>query len=135
MGFGIGAQHITVDGYYGHNEDECISIVNKRRISSLRMATVGCPLVLRGGANSQVSDIVFDNWVMGNAVYGAGYAIYLTIPLCPAGLVSRQCQRGLTEKDLASNITWKNMKLVSVPIPIFMTQKCVIFPPWLAVTV
>ncbi|KIM28546.1 glycoside hydrolase family 28 protein [Serendipita vermifera MAFF 305830] len=110
-GFNIGGQNITIDGYYGHNGDDCVSIVNKAKnvvakngycgFSShgLSIGSLG-----KDGANSQVADIVFDNWVMDNAVYGARFKSWTG------------------GKGLARNITWKNMKLVNVSTPIFITQ-------------
>jgi len=77
-GFNLSGQNITVDGYYGHNGDDCISVINGARdivakngfcgFSShgLSIGSLG-----RNGANHSVENVLFKNWTMEGAVYGA----------------------------------------------------------------
>lgn len=110
-GFNIGGQNITIDGYYGNNGDDCVSIVNKANNVVARngycgFSSHGLSIGSLGsnGQNSQVANILFENWVMDGAVYGARFKSW-------AG-----------GNGVAANITWRNIVLKNVSTPIFITQ-------------
>lgn len=74
-GIAISGSNVTVDGYYGHNGDDCINITNGGRnivakngycgFSShgLSIGSLG-----KDGSTDTVSDVLFQNWTMDNAV-------------------------------------------------------------------
>ncbi|KAJ7041156.1 pectin lyase fold/virulence factor [Mycena alexandri] len=110
-GINISGQNITVDGYYGHNGDDCISVINGARnvfatngfcgFSShgLSIGSLG-----KGGSFQTVQGVVFKNWTMNGAVYGARFKSWTG----GAGF--------------ADNVTWEDITLVNVSTAIFLTQ-------------
>ncbi|KAJ7717574.1 pectin lyase fold/virulence factor [Mycena metata] len=117
-GINISGQNITVDGYYGHNGDDCISVINGARnvfatngfcgFSShgLSIGSLG-----KGGSVQTVQGVVFKNWTMDGAVYGARFKSWTG----GAGF--------------ADNVTWEDITLVNVSTAIFVTQKYSLGPP------
>ncbi|KAJ7145795.1 pectin lyase fold/virulence factor [Mycena epipterygia] len=110
-GINISGQNITVDGYYGHNGDDCISVINGARNV---FATNGfCGFSSHGlsigslgsqGSYQTVQGVVFKNWTMNGAVYGARFKSWTG----GAGF--------------ADNVTWEDITLVNVSTAIFVTQ-------------
>ncbi|TFK37604.1 pectin lyase fold/virulence factor [Crucibulum laeve] len=110
-GFNLSGQNITVDGYYGHNGDDCISVINGARdivvqngfcgFSShgLSIGSLG-----RNGANHTVKNVLFKNWTMEGAVYGARFKSWTG------------------GQGWADNVTWQDIHLVNVSTGIFITQ-------------
>ncbi|CAG7850819.1 Probable exopolygalacturonase C; AltName: Full=Galacturan 1,4-alpha-galacturonidase C; AltName: Full=Poly(1,4-alpha-D-galacturonide)galacturonohydrolase C; Flags: Precursor [Serendipita indica DSM 11827] len=110
-GFNMAGQNIVLDGYYGHNGDDCVSVVNGARnilakngycgFSShgLSIGSLG-----RNGANHTVKNVLFKDWTMEGAVYGARFKSWTG------------------GRGLAENVTWQNIKVVNVSTPIFVTQ-------------
>ncbi|KAG8808731.1 hypothetical protein FRC17_003805 [Serendipita sp. 399] len=110
-GFNVGGTNITIDGYYGNNGDDCVSIINgaknvvaKNGYCGFSSHGLSIGSLGSNGQNSQVSNILFENWVMDGAVYGARFKSWTG------------------GNGLAANITWKNMVLLNVSTPIFITQ-------------
>ncbi|KAJ7938206.1 pectin lyase fold/virulence factor, partial [Mycena leptocephala] len=112
-GINISGQNVTVDGYgfYGLNGDDCISVVNGGRNV---FATNGfCGFSSHGlsigslgskGSFQTVQGVVFKNWTMDGAVYGARFKSWTG----GAGF--------------ADNVTWEDITLVNVSTAIFLTQ-------------
>ncbi|KAL0952793.1 hypothetical protein HGRIS_007018 [Hohenbuehelia grisea] len=110
-GFNLSGQNITLDGYYGHNGDDCVSVVNGARnilaqngfcgFSShgLSIGSLG-----RNGANQTVKDVIFKNWTMDGAVYGARFKSWTG------------------GQGFADNVTWQDITVVNVSTAIFITQ-------------
>ncbi|KAL0571248.1 hypothetical protein V5O48_010718 [Marasmius crinis-equi] len=111
QGINISGNNITVDGYVGYNGDDCISVVNGGRnvlvqngfcgFSShgLSIGSLG-----RNGAEQTVNDVVFRNWTMDGAVYGARFKSWTG------------------GRGSADNVTWEDITLVNVSTGIFVTQ-------------
>ncbi|KAF9256201.1 putative endopolygalacturonase [Marasmius fiardii PR-910] len=107
----VSGNNITIDGYYGLNGDDCISIINGARnvlaqngycgFSShgLSIGSLG-----RGGSEQTVQNVVFRNWIMDGAVYGARFKSWTG------------------GRGWADNITWEDITLVNVSTGIFITQ-------------
>ncbi|KAJ7088557.1 pectin lyase fold/virulence factor [Mycena crocata] len=96
-GINISGTNVTVDGYYGHNGDDCISVINGARNV---FATNGfCGFYSHGlsirslGKNGSFQTVqgVFKSWTG-----GAGFA---------------------------DNVTWEDITIVNVSTAIFVTQK------------
>ncbi|KDR74055.1 hypothetical protein GALMADRAFT_212234 [Galerina marginata CBS 339.88] len=114
-GLNLSGQNITVDGYFGHNGDDCISVINGARdivamngycgFSShgLSIGSLG-----RGGAVQTVQNVLFKNWTMDGAVYGARFKSWTG------------------GQGWADNVTWQDITLVNVSTGIFITQKFMI---------
>ncbi|KAJ6542736.1 pectin lyase fold/virulence factor [Mycena capillaripes] len=110
-GINISGQNITVDGYYGHNGDDCISVINGARNV---FATNGfCGFSSHGlsigslgskGSFQTVQGVVFKNWTMDGAVYGARFKSWTG------------------GNGFADNVTWEDITLVNVSTAIFLTQ-------------
>ncbi|KAJ7682867.1 pectin lyase fold/virulence factor [Mycena rosella] len=110
-GINISGQNITVDGYYGHNGDDCVSVINGARNV---FATNGfCGFSSHGlsigslgsnGSFQTVQGVIFKNWTMDGAVYGARFKSWTG----GAGF--------------ADNVTWEDITLVNVSTAIFITQ-------------
>ncbi|KAJ2915343.1 hypothetical protein MD484_g5079, partial [Candolleomyces efflorescens] len=110
-GFNVSGQNITIDGYQGDNGDDCVSVINGARdvvaqngfcgFSShgLSIGSLG-----RNGAEHTVQNILFKNWTMEGAVYGARFKSWTG------------------GRGLAQNITWEDITLVNVSTGIFVTQ-------------
>ncbi|KAJ7581561.1 pectin lyase fold/virulence factor [Mycena floridula] len=110
-GINVSGQNITIDGYYGHNGDDCVSIINGARdvlaqngfcgFSShgLSIGSLG-----KGGSIQTVQGVVFKNWTMDGAVYGARFKSWTG----GAGW--------------ADNVTYEDITLVDVSTAIFITQ-------------
>ncbi|KAF8153996.1 pectin lyase fold/virulence factor [Crassisporium funariophilum] len=110
-GFNLSGQNITVDGYYGHNGDDCVSVISGARdivamngycgFSShgLSIGSLG-----RNGAVHTVQNVLFKNWTMDGAVYGARFKSWTG------------------GQGWADNITWEDITLVNVSTGIFITQ-------------
>ncbi|KAJ7794678.1 pectin lyase fold/virulence factor [Mycena olivaceomarginata] len=127
-GINISGQNITVDGYYGRNGDDCISVINGAHnvfatngfcgFSShgLSIGSLG-----KGGSFQTVQGVVFKNWTMDGAVYGARANLsqnsnttsYLTL---------FQFKSWTSGAGFADNVTWEDITLVNVSTPIFLTQ-------------
>ncbi|TFK63573.1 pectin lyase-like protein [Pluteus cervinus] len=103
---------LTFNSYYGHNGDDCISVINGARdvvvqngfcgFSShgLSIGSLG-----RDGAEQTVANVLFKNWTMEGAVYGARFKSWTG------------------GRGWAENVTWEDIKLVNVSTGIFITQK------------
>ncbi|KAG8983397.1 hypothetical protein FRB90_006062, partial [Tulasnella sp. 427] len=110
-GFNLSGQNITLDGYYGHNGDDCVSVVNGARnivakngycgFSShgLSVGSLG-----RNGANHTVANVLFENWTMEGAVYAARFKSWTG------------------GQGWAKNVTWRNIKALNVSTAVFITQ-------------
>ncbi|KAF9444955.1 glycoside hydrolase family 28 protein [Macrolepiota fuliginosa MF-IS2] len=110
-GLNLSGQNITVDGYYGHNGDDCISVINGAKdivaqngfcgFSShgLSIGSLG-----KGGAVQTVQNVLFKNWTMDGAVYGARFKSWTG------------------GQGFADNVTWEDITLVGVSTGIFITQ-------------
>ncbi|KAF8918384.1 pectin lyase fold/virulence factor [Mucidula mucida] len=111
FGINVSGHNITIDGYYGHNGDDCVSVINGARnvlaqngfcgFSShgLSIGSLG-----RNGAVQTVEDVVFRNWTMEGAVYGARFKSWTG------------------GQGHATNITWEDITVVNVSTAIFITQ-------------
>ncbi|KAF9017680.1 pectin lyase-like protein [Hymenopellis radicata] len=111
-GINVSGHNITIDGYYGHNGDDCVSVINGARnvlaqngfcgFSShgLSIGSLG-----RNGAVQTVEDVIFRNWTMEGAVYGARFKSWTG------------------GQGHATNITWEDITVVNVSTAIFITQK------------
>ncbi|KAF8890677.1 pectin lyase fold/virulence factor [Infundibulicybe gibba] len=116
-GLNLSGQNITVDGYYGHNGDDCISVIDGARdivakngycgFSShgLSIGSLG-----RGGAVQTVQNVLFKNWTMDGAVYGARFKSWTG------------------GQGWADSVTWEDIRLVDVSTGIFITQKFAFCP-------
>jgi galacturan 1,4-alpha-galacturonidase len=79
----------------------------------------------KGGSFQTVQGVVFKNWTMDGAVYGARANLsqnsnttsYLTL---------FQFKSWTGGAGFADNVTWEDITLVNVSTPIFLTQKFVI---------
>ena len=83
-GIAISGTNVIVDGYYGHNGDDCINITNGGRnivakngycgFSShgLSIGSLG-----QDGETANVFNVTFQNWTMENADYAARVRNYL----------------------------------------------------------
>ncbi|KIY61614.1 glycoside hydrolase family 28 protein [Cylindrobasidium torrendii FP15055 ss-10] len=110
-GINVSGHNITIDGYYGHNGDDCISVINGARdvvaqngfcgFSShgLSIGSLG-----KNGANQTVENVLFKNWTMQGAVYGARFKSWTG------------------GNGHATNITWEDIQVDGVSTPIFVTQ-------------
>ncbi|KZV87819.1 putative endopolygalacturonase [Exidia glandulosa HHB12029] len=110
-GLNVSGQNITIDGYFGENGDDCVSVINGARdvevlngycgFSShgLSIGSLG-----RGGSVQTVANVRFNNWTMDGAVYGARFKSWTG------------------GQGFAENVTWSNIKLVNVSTGIFITQ-------------
>ncbi|KAJ7789565.1 pectin lyase fold/virulence factor [Mycena olivaceomarginata] len=102
----ISGENITVDGYYGHNGDDCISVINGARNV---FATNGfCGFSSHGlsigslgskGSFQTVQGVVFKNWTMDGAF-----------------------KSWTGGNGFADNVTWEDITLVNVSTAIFLTQ-------------
>jgi hypothetical protein len=79
-GFNLSGQNITIDGYWGENGDDCVSVVSGA--SDITAVNGYCGFSSHGlsigslgknGAVSTVSNVVFNNWTMNGTVYGARF--------------------------------------------------------------
>ncbi|KAG8732497.1 hypothetical protein FRC10_000888 [Ceratobasidium sp. 414] len=110
-GFNLSGQNITLDGYWGENGDDCVSVVNGARnivakngycgFSShgLSIGSLG-----RGGAYQTVANVLFDKWTMEGAVYGARFKSWTG------------------GNGFAENVTWSNIRTINVSTSAFVTQ-------------
>lgn len=110
-GLNLSGHNITVDGYYGHNGDDCVSVINGGKdivaqngycgFSShgLSIGSLG-----KGGAVQTVQNVLFKNWTMDGAVYGARFKSWTG------------------GQGFADNVTWEDITLVGVSTGIFVTQ-------------
>ncbi|EJD50151.1 hypothetical protein AURDEDRAFT_199573 [Auricularia subglabra TFB-10046 SS5] len=110
-GLNVSGQNITIDGYYGENGDDCVSVINGA--SDVRVLNGYCGFsshglsigsLGRGGSVQTVSNVLFNNWTMDGAVYGARFKSWTG------------------GRGYAENITWSNIKLKDVSTGIFITQ-------------
>jgi hypothetical protein len=74
----LSGHNITVDGYYGHNGDDCVSVINgaqdivaKNGYCGFSSHGLSIGSLGRNGANHTVKNVLFKNWTMEGAVYGA----------------------------------------------------------------
>ncbi|TFK29078.1 pectin lyase-like protein [Coprinopsis marcescibilis] len=110
-GFNLSGKNITVDGYYGHNGDDCVSVINGARdivakngycgFSShgLSIGSLG-----RDGAVHTVENVLFKKWTMDGAVYGARFKSWTG------------------GRGYGMNIAWEDITLVNVSTGVFITQ-------------
>ena len=110
-GFNFSGKNITLDGYYGHNGDDCVSVVHGAKNIVARngfcgFASHGLSIgsLGRNGFESSVENVLFENWVMEGAVYGARFKSWTG------------------GRGLAKDITWRNIVNLNVSTPIFITQ-------------
>ncbi|KAG8929211.1 hypothetical protein FRC03_001121 [Tulasnella sp. 419] len=110
-GFNIAGENIEIDGYWGVNGDDCVSIVNgaknvvaKNGYCGFASHGLSIGSLGRDGAAHYVSDVLIENWVMEGAVYGARFKSWTG------------------GRGLGKNIKWKNIKVYNVSTPIFVTQ-------------
>ncbi|KAG8903194.1 hypothetical protein FRC01_009292 [Tulasnella sp. 417] len=110
-GLNMSGQNITLDGYYGHNGDDCVSVVNGARnivakngycgFSShgLSIGSLG-----RNSAVQTVANVLFENWTMEGAVYATRFKSWTG------------------GQGWAKNVTWRNIQALNVSTAIFITQ-------------
>ncbi|KAH8823855.1 putative endopolygalacturonase [Flagelloscypha sp. PMI_526] len=110
-GFNLSGQNITVDGYWGENGDDCISVINGARDIVVKNGHCGFSShglsigsLGRNGAEHTVANVLFKNWTMDGAVYGARFKSWTG------------------GKGWAENVTWEDITLVGVSTGIFITQ-------------
>ncbi|KIM29881.1 glycoside hydrolase family 28 protein [Serendipita vermifera MAFF 305830] len=110
-GFNMAGQNILLDGYYGHNGDDCVSVVHgannivaKNGYCGFSSHGLSIGSLGRNGFESSVSNVLFENWKMEGAVYGARFKSWTG------------------GRGLAENVTWRNIETVNVSTPIFITQ-------------
>ncbi|EIN08863.1 pectin lyase-like protein [Punctularia strigosozonata HHB-11173 SS5] len=110
-GFNLSGQNITIDGYWGENGDDCVSVVSGARdITALNgycgFSSHGLSIGSLGknGANSTVANVLFNNWTMDGAVYGSRFKSWTG------------------GNGWAENVTWSNIHLINVSTAIFITQ-------------
>ncbi|EKM76209.1 hypothetical protein AGABI1DRAFT_131529 [Agaricus bisporus var. burnettii JB137-S8] len=103
--------NITVDGYYGHNGDDCISVINGGKDIVAQNGYCGfCSHGLsigslgKGGAVQTVQNVLFKNWTMDGAVYGARFKSWTG------------------GRGFADNVKWEDITLVGVSTGILVTQ-------------
>lgn len=77
-GIGISGTNVTVDGYYGHNGDDCINIVDgghdivaKNGYCGFASHGLSIGSLGQNGDEASVANVLFQNWTMDNAVYAA----------------------------------------------------------------
>lgn len=111
-GFNLSGHNITIDGYTGWNGDDCVSVVNGARdivaqngfcgFSShgLSIGSLG-----KNGAASTVANVLFKNWTMEGAVYGARFKSWTG------------------GNGWAENVTWQDITVNNVSTAIYITQK------------
>jgi hypothetical protein len=87
-GFNLSGTNITLDGYYGHNGDDCVSVGNgghnivaKNGYCGFSSHGLSVGSLGKDGSKASVTNILFQNWVMDNAVYAARVSICLQ-PIC-----------------------------------------------------
>ncbi|KAG6819919.1 hypothetical protein H0H93_007390 [Arthromyces matolae] len=119
-GFNLSGQNITIDGYYGHNGDDCISVINgakdivaKNGYCGFSSHGLSIGSLGKGGAYQTVQNVLFKNWTMDGAVYGARATSYH-----PFG----QFKSWTGGSGFADNVTWEDITLVGVSTGIFITQ-------------
>ncbi|KAG6916825.1 hypothetical protein DXG01_005210 [Tephrocybe rancida] len=127
-GFNLSGHNITVDGYYGHNGDDCISVINgakdivaKNGFCGFSSHGLSIGSLGRNGAVQTVENVLFKNWTMDGAVYGARTRV-LIVP------VDGQFKSWTGGMGFANNVTWEDITLVGVSTGIFITQKYVQSP-------
>ncbi|KAG6827924.1 hypothetical protein H0H87_003324 [Tephrocybe sp. NHM501043] len=110
-GFNLSGHNITVDRYYGHNGDDCISVINgakdivaKNGYCGFSSHGLSIGSLGRNGAVQTVQNVLFKNWTMDGAVYGARFKSWTG------------------GNGFADNITWEDITLVGVSTGIFITQ-------------
>ncbi|KAH6911974.1 pectin lyase fold/virulence factor [Coprinopsis sp. MPI-PUGE-AT-0042] len=110
-GFNFGGQNITLDGYYGHNGDDCVSIVHgakdivaKNGYCGFSSHGLSIGSLGRDGFESAVENVLFKNWTMDGAVYGARFKSWTG------------------GRGYGKNIAWEDITLVNVSTGVFITQ-------------
>ncbi|KAJ7279087.1 pectin lyase fold/virulence factor [Mycena rebaudengoi] len=110
-GINVSGENIVIDGYFGHNGDDCVSVINgARNVYALNgfcgFSSHGLSIGSLGknGSVQTVKDVVFKNWTMDGAVYGARF---------------KSWKGGA---GFADNVTWEDITLVNVSTAIFITQ-------------
>lgn len=100
--------------YYGHNGDDCVSVINGAdgvlaqngycgfSSHGLSIGSLG-----KNGSTQTVENVIFRNWTMDGAVYGARFKSWTG------------------GRGYARNITWEDITLKNVSTGIFITQKYV----------
>ncbi|KAF8064192.1 pectin lyase fold/virulence factor [Lyophyllum atratum] len=109
--FNLSGHNITVDGYYGHNGDDCISVINgakdivaKNGYCGFSSHGLSIGSLGRSGANHTVENVLFKNWTMDGAVYGARFKSWTG------------------GNGFANNVAWEDITLINVSTGIFITQ-------------
>lgn len=110
-GFNLSGKNITVDGYYGHNGDDCVSVISgaedivaKNGFCGFSSHGLSIGSLGRDGAESTVKNVLFKNWTMDGAVYGARFKSWTG------------------GRGYAHNVTWEDIELIDVSTGIFVTQ-------------
>ncbi|KAJ3523956.1 hypothetical protein NMY22_g11209 [Coprinellus aureogranulatus] len=110
-GFNLSGKNITIDGYYGHNGDDCVSVINgaqdivaKNGFCGFSSHGLSIGSLGRDGAQHTVKNVLFKNWTMDGAVYGARFKSWTG------------------GRGKAENVTWEDITLVNVSTGIFITQ-------------
>ncbi|KAH7096853.1 pectin lyase-like protein [Auriculariales sp. MPI-PUGE-AT-0066] len=109
-GFAAGGTNILIENNYIQNGDDCITVgsgangVHFRNNyceggHGLSIGSLG-----KGGAVASVQNVLFENVVMVDELYGARFKSWTG------------------GNGLARNITWRNIVLYNVPFPIYVTQ-------------
>jgi hypothetical protein len=83
-GFNFGGTNIDLDGYWGRNGDDCVSIVDGAQNITAKNGYCGFSShglsigsLGKDGSAASVSGVVFDTWTMDNADYGARVRVCL----------------------------------------------------------
>ena len=83
-GFDLTGTNITLDGYYGYNGDDCVTVLSGGRDIVAKngycgFSSHGLSIGSLGedGSEASVANVLFQNWVMDNAVYAARVSVGL----------------------------------------------------------
>ncbi|KAG8764316.1 hypothetical protein FRC12_008200 [Ceratobasidium sp. 428] len=109
-GFGGGGTDLLIENNFIQNGDDCITVgsgANNVHVRNnycegghgLSIGSLG-----KGGSVASVQNVLFENVVMVNELYGARFKSWTG------------------GNGLARNITWRNIVLYNVPFPIYVTQ-------------
>ncbi|CAK5271405.1 unnamed protein product [Mycena citricolor] len=103
-----GCMHLR---YFGHNGDDCISLINgadgvvaKNGFCGFSSHGLSVGSLGKNGAFQTVQNILFKNWTMDGAVYGARFKSWTG------------------GNGFANNVTWEDIHLINVSTAIYITQ-------------
>lgn len=133
----MAGQNIFLDGYYGHNGDDCVSVVNgangivaKNGYCGFSSHGLSIGSLGRNGSQAHVANVLFQNWTMDGAVYGARVSSASPHPLASYGSLpwetndlNIQFKSWTGGQGLAENVTYRDITVLNVSTPIFITQK------------